>query len=120
MNAYGTRSRANTTTTDQNMNTQELAKNTTEVDVNAAAAADVDKLITNATVQLEPPAPYTKREVKFARDLLQFQLSEHIKRVIARFESETGAKVTGIAYNPYTTADTPVALTVYHNDEYVF
>lgn len=105
------------------MNTQELAKNTTEVDVNAAAAAaaaDVNKLITNATVQAEPPAPYTKREVKFARDLLQFQLSEHIKRVIARFESETGAKVTGIAYNSYTTADTPVALTVYHNDEYVF
>ncbi|KFG99071.1 hypothetical protein GQ56_0101035 [Burkholderia paludis] len=102
------------------MSTQELATNTNEDHANALAAAAVEKLTTDATVQVEPPAPYTKREVKLARDVLQFKLSEHIKRDISRFEKETGAKVTGITYNAYTTADTPVALTVYHNEEYIF
>ncbi|RQR63874.1 hypothetical protein [Burkholderia sp. Bp8998] len=101
------------------MSTQELAPITKDDDANTAAVVAIDKLIANATIQPEP-TPYTKREVKFARDILQFQLSDHIRKTIARFERETGAKVTGIAYNPYMTADTPVVLTVYHNDEYVF
>lgn len=68
-------------------------------------------------VQVEP---YSAREVKTCKELLEYRIHAEMRRLIDEFESETGAKVTDLNYRPYTSALLPLGVSVMFDGQYIF